>query len=133
MVWRVRRFGAAGRIRDGVVVAMVRGRKPDCHCFGQLHSEPVGRQTLIRNAVLAAVAGGVVAWGRQYAGPEPWAWVGRLEGIEFKVVVIALCALAFAFLWAVGRARPRQAPAPVEQEMEAVEAEEERRGRRGAP
>jgi peroxiredoxin len=107
----------------GVAVAMIRGRKPDCHCFGQLHSEPVGWQTLVRNAVLAAVAGLVVAWGRQYAGPEPWAWIGRLEGIEFKVAVIALCAAGFVFLWAVGRARPRKPP--VKQEIEAVEEEEE--------
>ena len=33
------------------------GRKPDCHCFGQLHSAPVGWSTLFRNGVLAAVAG----------------------------------------------------------------------------
>jgi peroxiredoxin len=102
---------------------MVRGRKPDCHCFGQLHSEPVGRQTLIRNAVLAAVAGLVVAWGRQYAGAEPWAWIGRLEGIEFKVAMIALCAAGFVFLWAVGRARPKKAPVVLE--VESVEEAEE--------
>lgn len=121
-------FGACGALAllaffvIGVTAAMVRGRKPDCHCFGQLHSEPVGWQTLVRNAVLAAVAGLVVAWGRQYAGSEPWAWIGRLEGIEFKVAVIALCAAGFVFLWAVGRARPGKAP--VEPEIEAVEEEE---------
>ncbi len=111
----------------GVSVAMVRGRKPDCHCFGQLHSEPVGWQTLVRNAVLAGVAGLVVAWGRQYAGPEPWAWIGRLEGIEFKVAVIALCAAGFVFLSLVGRARPRKAPVEPEiaaQEIEALEEEQ---------
>ncbi len=122
-------FGACGALAllglfvIGVTVAMVRGRKPDCHCFGQLHSEPVGRQTLIRNAVLAVVAGLVVAWGRQYAGSEPWAWIGRLEGIEFKVAMITLCAAGFVFLWAVGRARPKKAR--VEQEIEAVEQEEQ--------
>jgi peroxiredoxin len=121
-------FGACGALGllalfvIAVTVAMVRGRKPDCHCFGQLHSEPVGWQTLFRNAVLAAVAGVVVASGRHFAGPEPWAWVGSLEGIAFKVVMIAAFAAAFAFLWAVCRARPKKAP--VEQEIEAVELEE---------
>ena len=123
-------FGAWGALgllalfAIGTVVALVRGRKPDCHCFGQLHSEPVGRQTLVRNVVLAAVAGLVVARGRQYTGPEPWAWVGSLEGIEFKVALLALCTAALLFLWAVGRSRPKKAL--VEQEVESVaEAEEE--------
>ncbi len=122
-------FGACGALglltvfAIGVTVAVVRGRKPDCHCFGQLHSEPVGWQTLVRNVVLAAVAGLVVAWGRPYGGPEPWAWIGRLEGIEFKLAVIALFAAGFAFLWAAGRARPRKKP--VEQEIEVIEEEEE--------
>jgi peroxiredoxin len=107
----------------GVTVAMVRGRKPDCHCFGQLHSEPVGWQTLVRNVVLTAVAGLVVAGGRHYTGQEPWAWVAGLEGIEFKVAMIAACVAAFAFLWAVGRARPKRVPA--EPDIEAVEVEEE--------
>src|SRR4051794_29182842 len=26
----------------GIVRSMIRGEAPDCHCFGQLHSEPVG-------------------------------------------------------------------------------------------
>lgn len=37
-------------------VTLSRGRTPDCHCFGQLHSAPVGWPTLARNVVLAAAA-----------------------------------------------------------------------------
>ena len=37
----------------GISVTMARGQAPDCHCFGQLHSEPVGWSTLVRNTVLA--------------------------------------------------------------------------------
>src|SRR5205823_612597 len=44
---------------------LARGRRPDCHCFGQLYSKPVGAETLVRNAVLAAVAAFVV-----WAGPS---------------------------------------------------------------
>jgi peroxiredoxin len=129
-------FGACGALGllavfvIGMSVAMVRGRRPDCHCFGQLHSEPVGWQTLVRNVVLALVAGVVVAWGRQYAGPEPWAWIGRLEGIEFRIAVIALCAVGLVFLWTVGRARPKKTLAEPEvelvEEMEEEEAPRER-------
>jgi peroxiredoxin len=43
----------------GVNLAL--GRKPDCRCFGQLHSSPAGWQTLARNGLLAALAG-LVVW-----------------------------------------------------------------------
>lgn len=36
--------------------ALARGEAPDCHCFGQLRSQPVGGGMLSRNAGLAAVA-----------------------------------------------------------------------------
>jgi uncharacterized membrane protein YphA (DoxX/SURF4 family) len=40
---------------------LVRGRAPECNCFGQLHSAPVGRSALARNAALAALAAGIAA------------------------------------------------------------------------
>lgn len=36
---------------------LARGRSPDCHCFGRLHSSPAGPRTLGRNAALIALAG----------------------------------------------------------------------------
>src|SRR5579885_2165461 len=42
------------------------GRTPDCNCFGQLHSEPIGASTLIRNVILAVIAGLVVWQGAAY-------------------------------------------------------------------
>src|SRR3712207_3473994 len=44
----------------GIGVNLARGRKPDCHCFGQLHSAPAGWSTLARNGALAAVAGFII-------------------------------------------------------------------------
>lgn len=35
---------------------LLQGRKPACRCFGQVGAKPVGRSTLVRNGVLAAVA-----------------------------------------------------------------------------
>jgi uncharacterized membrane protein YphA (DoxX/SURF4 family) len=54
----------------GISVNLARGRKPDCQCFGQLHSAPAGWKTLARNGVLAAVAGFVLweGYGKGYEG-----------------------------------------------------------------
>ena len=53
----------------GIGYNLAHGRTPDCHCFGQLHSAPAGWSTLIRNLVLAGLAGLVVGFGRTTAGP----------------------------------------------------------------
>jgi uncharacterized membrane protein YphA (DoxX/SURF4 family) len=63
----------------GISINLARGRKPDCHCFGQLHSSPAGWKTLARNGALAAVAGFVLWQGSDGAGPSAVAWVGNLS------------------------------------------------------
>src|SRR5690349_19705229 len=35
-----------------IAVNLARGRRPECHCFGQLHSTPVGWPTVARNTAL---------------------------------------------------------------------------------
>jgi peroxiredoxin len=88
----------------GISINLVRGRKPDCHCFGQLHSAPAGWKTLARNGVLAAVAGFVLWQGYEGgAGPSAVAWLGALStaqllGIIGGVVVLALLAGQWGFL-----------------------------------
>ena len=47
----------------GVSSSISRGEAPDCHCFGQLHSEPAGPRTLARNFALALLAGFVLVAG----------------------------------------------------------------------
>jgi thiol-disulfide isomerase/thioredoxin/uncharacterized membrane protein YphA (DoxX/SURF4 family) len=47
---------------------IARGRSPDCHCFGALHSEPVSVKTLIRNMFFAALALFLAARGRTGQG-----------------------------------------------------------------
>jgi hypothetical protein len=76
--------------------SMIRGEAPDCHCFGQLHSEPAGWRTLARNGLLAAVAGFVVAAGWGSAGPSAVAWVGRMSGTGTVALVGGLALLALA-------------------------------------
>jgi uncharacterized membrane protein YphA (DoxX/SURF4 family) len=43
-----------------IYLSLARGRRPDCHCLGQLQGGPVGSGALGRNFVLALVAGFVV-------------------------------------------------------------------------
>ncbi|HUX88898.1 MAG TPA: PqqD family peptide modification chaperone [Chloroflexota bacterium] len=62
----------------GIGASVARGRHPDCHCFGQLHSAPVGAGTIARNAVLAALAFAIVGAGPESVGPSAIAWLGDL-------------------------------------------------------
>jgi peroxiredoxin len=105
-----------------VGIAMIRGRKPDCHCFGQLHTAPVGWQTLIRNGVLTACAGWLASRAPGQLGPDLWAPFATLEGNALKVAIIAACAAAVFFFALVARARPRptpiESPPPPEEEPE---------------
>src|SRR5947209_5798790 len=62
----------------GISYNLARGRQSECHCFGQLHSAPVGWPTLVRNLVLAALAGFIVGLGRANVGPSILNWLGIL-------------------------------------------------------
>lgn len=84
----------------GIAVSMARGQAPDCHCFGQLHSEPAGWRTLIRNAVLAGVAGFVAIGGWNDPGHSAVAWIGDLS--RFEQVVLAAGVVMAAALFVQG-------------------------------
>jgi peroxiredoxin len=71
----------------GISLNLARGRKPDCHCFGQLHSAPAGWKTLARNGVLAAVAGFVLWEGYDVAGPSAISWLGALSAAQLLALV----------------------------------------------
>jgi hypothetical protein len=82
----------------GIGLSLARRRRPDCHCFGQLHSEPVGPATLARNAALAAVAAFVVWWGRDDLGPSVGGWLGTLSAAQVAVLLLGLVALGLLLL-----------------------------------
>jgi peroxiredoxin/uncharacterized membrane protein YphA (DoxX/SURF4 family) len=73
--------------------AMARGEAPDCHCFGQISSSPVGPRTLIRNAVIAVPAVFVVAYG---PGESIGAWISARSPAELAAVAAGLAAVALA-------------------------------------
>jgi peroxiredoxin len=89
----------------GIGINLARGRKPDCHCFGQLHSAPAGWKTLARNGALAAVAGFIVwqGWNGGNVGPSAIAWLGALSTTQLLMlaggtVVLALLVGQWWFL-----------------------------------
>jgi thiol-disulfide isomerase/thioredoxin/uncharacterized membrane protein YphA (DoxX/SURF4 family) len=93
----------------GIANALRRGRSPDCHCFGQIHSEPAGRSTLFRNGALAAAALLVVVEG---PGPSVTAWVSDRTGIELAATVAIIAAAFFGAaalrLWVTNRGLGRK-------------------------
>jgi thiol-disulfide isomerase/thioredoxin/uncharacterized membrane protein YphA (DoxX/SURF4 family) len=109
--------------------ALSQGRAPDCHCFGQIHAEPAGPSSLIRNAALAAPAALILAAGD---GPSLDGGLRSLDATQLALVATGVLALALALataqLWSdkrrltnelqrarAGQARPglsRGAPAP---------------------
>jgi peroxiredoxin len=84
----------------GIGTNLALGRKPNCHCFGQLHSAPAGWKTLTRNGVLAVVAGFVVWQGYDGAGPSVVSWLGKLSAAQSVALVAGLVVLGlFAVQW----------------------------------
>jgi len=80
----------------GITINLAQGRKPDCHCFGQLHSAPAGWKTLARNGILAAVAGFVLWAGYNGgdAGPGALSWLGALSAAQLLALVGGLVVLS---------------------------------------
>ena len=103
------RFGAlaAAALLALFVIAIVRsiarGEAPDCHCFGQLHSEPAGPRTLARNAVLLGLATFVAVGGWHGSGPSATAWIGHISsaGAVALGAGLAIAALAALTGWAL--------------------------------
>lgn len=77
---------------------MARGNAPDCHCFGQLHSEPVGVASVLRNVALMALAGTLVARGSLGQGFSLLRSDQDVLTIVLGLTAVALLATAIMFL-----------------------------------
>jgi peroxiredoxin len=86
-------FALLAVFSGAIALALARGQAPDCHCFGQLHSEPAGWKALARNGLLAGVAAfsAVAGWGDP--GPSAVAWIGKLGGVEIIALALGVVAL----------------------------------------
>src|SRR5215210_6945451 len=97
----------------GIGANLARGRRPDCHCFGQLHSSPAGWSTLARNGVLAAIAALLVWRGLEgEVGQSVIGWVGTLSTAQLLIlaggtVLLALLAVQWFFLFGLLRQNGR--------------------------
>jgi thioredoxin-related protein/uncharacterized membrane protein YphA (DoxX/SURF4 family) len=100
-------WGAAGVLvlllifSIGIGVSLARGRKPDCHCFGQLHSEPIGWKTLARNLALAGIAGLVLWQGNQNPGSDVLGWLAAMSRSPSAMPTLAAAFLSLLIfnLW----------------------------------
>ena len=83
-----------------IAVALARGKAPECHCFGQLHSAPAGWRTLARNLVLAAAAAAlIVVAGRDDPGAGAFDWTSDVDGIAWLALALGI---GFVAVVAVG-------------------------------
>ena len=83
--------------------SLIRGQRPDCNCFGQVHSRPVSWAVFSRNIGLAGAAALIVARGREGAGPSAFNWLGGLKVAEIaslglSVVAVVLLAAVVVYL-----------------------------------
>jgi thiol-disulfide isomerase/thioredoxin len=78
-------------------VNLARGRRPACHCFGQIASGPIGWQTVARNLALAALAGLLVWQGRTTIGLSAVGWIrgaSFMEGLSIGLGAAAILLVA---------------------------------------
>jgi methylamine dehydrogenase accessory protein MauD len=80
----------------GIANALRQGLAPDCNCFGQIHSAPAGRSTLIRNALLSGLALVALTAG---PGPAVDSWASD-SGVAEVVAIIAVAAAIALGVWA---------------------------------
>lgn len=74
----------------GISRALSRGEAPDCHCFGAIHSAPVGRSQLLRNGALTALALFVLIEG---PGTSLGGWARTHNAVSLVAVIVAMVAL----------------------------------------
>ena len=86
----------------GISVSLARGKRPDCNCFGQIQSAPIGPSTIVRNVVLAVLAILVIVQGSASAQPRLGDVLGATGGgsslTTVLLVLVALTAAAALFM-----------------------------------
>jgi uncharacterized membrane protein YphA (DoxX/SURF4 family) len=99
-------LGMLSAFTVGITVNLTRGNRVECHCFGQLSTEPLSWSSVVRNLGLMIVAGAVLAAGTAQGWPwqvvadafdgtttaEAWLWTAVV------LLAAALVALGAVFL-----------------------------------
>lgn len=79
----------------GIARALSRGERPDCGCFGALHSAPAGRGQIVRNGLLTALGLFVIAGG---PGRATVAWISGTATAQVLLAAFAVAAVALVAL-----------------------------------
>jgi peroxiredoxin/uncharacterized membrane protein YphA (DoxX/SURF4 family) len=77
-----------------IAINMALGRKPECHCFGQVHSKVIGWPTLARNLVLAVLAAFLMFEARTSPGPSILTLARNLSAAQIVIGVAGVIATA---------------------------------------
>ena len=75
-----------------IAINLSRGRTPDCHCFGQLYSRPLGWPTLARN-VGFAVGAMILIWQRGDAIRASGLWLSQYAGGQYAPLSVFIVAV----------------------------------------
>lgn len=91
-----------------IALSLARGRRPECHCFGNVRSAPIGRGALLRNLGLAAIAGVVAVQGVSGSPAPLTGWLDALDragrvGVLIGSAAVAVIALQAWFSFALLR------------------------------
>jgi peroxiredoxin/uncharacterized membrane protein YphA (DoxX/SURF4 family) len=82
----------------GMIYQIAQGNAPDCHCFGQIHSEPVGKSSLIRNIGFAILALLLVARGSDGQGMDLSSSPNDMLQAVIALGILVLLAVAVFYL-----------------------------------
>ena len=101
--------GAAGALLllttfiGGMIWQMVQGNAVDCHCFGQIRSEPVGIKSLIRNVIFALMAVVLLFSGRDNQGLDLAATTAGMVQMVLLLFLVTLGVLLLGYLVKVAK------------------------------
>jgi hypothetical protein len=86
-----------------ITVNLSAGHRPDCHCFGQMSSDPVGWSSVVRNVLLCGVAAFVAVAGPDSLSGGTWGWLTGLSAPALAGLFggLALTALLALQWWAI--------------------------------
>ena len=82
----------------GMIYQYAKGNAPDCHCFGQIHSEPVGVTSILRNVAFMTIAAVLIFAGRSDQGLDLVAKDQSFMQVIIGIAVIGLLAAVVYFL-----------------------------------
>lgn len=84
----------------GISINLSLGRKPECNCFGQVHSEPIGWTTLARNCLLLCSAAFVLWSWRSNPPISLLTWMAGLSRIEVVALLLGISQVVLVTLGA---------------------------------